>query len=291
MLANLRDAEDLSSIQPPVAPPVRPSLPRLNEHQLGRTDEGISEYTPTNIYSSTSRLCLCVYICVRFSWSHDVPPLLWKVVYHGGRWDSGEWTGSWRARRSHGGQWGWESVLWCEFTNLARFYCSTQHRTELKDDRTHIVISVWHHSSPRGVTSLHTHALIFPFPQITNNKDALRKTWNPKFTLRNHFDSIRGLAFHPVEPVLVTASEDHTLKMWNLQKTAPTKKWEHCWIFWCVNAFKRFLMFSCVCVFRCAALDVEPIYTFRAHRFVRILSRIWIWSNPMNQMWFCGSLS
>ncbi|XP_066517037.1 striatin-like isoform X2 [Hoplias malabaricus] len=75
---------------------------------------------------------------------------------------------------------------------------------------------------------------------ITNNKDALRKTWNPKFTLRSHFDSIRGLAFHPSEPVLITASEDHTLKMWNLQKTTPAKK----------NA----------------SLDVEPIYTFRAHR-------------------------
>uniref|UniRef100_A0A8B9GNP3 Striatin n=1 Tax=Amazona collaria TaxID=241587 RepID=A0A8B9GNP3_9PSIT len=72
-----------------------------------------------------------------------------------------------------------------------------------------------------------------------NNKDALRKTWNPKFTLRSHFDGIRGLAFHPVEPVLITASEDHTLKMWNLQKTAPAKK--------------------------SASLDVEPIYTFRAH--------------------------
>uniref|UniRef100_A0AAQ4PPP6 Striatin n=1 Tax=Gasterosteus aculeatus aculeatus TaxID=481459 RepID=A0AAQ4PPP6_GASAC len=56
---------------------------------------------------------------------------------------------------------------------------------------------------------------------IGNNKDAMRKTWNPKFTLRSHFDGIRALAFHPVEPVLVTASEDHTLKMWNLQKTAP----------------------------------------------------------------------
>uniref|UniRef100_A0AAQ5Y7R7 Striatin n=1 Tax=Amphiprion ocellaris TaxID=80972 RepID=A0AAQ5Y7R7_AMPOC len=74
---------------------------------------------------------------------------------------------------------------------------------------------------------------------ITNNKDALRKTWNPKFTLRSHFDSVRSLAFHPVEPVLVTASEDQTLKLWNLQKMAPAKK--------------------------CAALDVEPIYTFRAH--------------------------
>ncbi|XP_040285447.1 striatin isoform X2 [Bufo bufo] len=75
---------------------------------------------------------------------------------------------------------------------------------------------------------------------IANNKDALRKTWNPKFTLRSHFDGIRGLVFHPTEPVLVTASEDHTLKMWNLQKTAPAKK--------------------------STSLDVEPIYTFRAHR-------------------------
>ncbi|XP_076872239.1 striatin-like isoform X2 [Brachyhypopomus gauderio] len=75
---------------------------------------------------------------------------------------------------------------------------------------------------------------------IGNNKDALRKTWNPRFTLRSHFDAIRSLVFHPTEPLLITASEDHTLKMWNLQKTTPAKK----------NA----------------SLDVEPIYTFRAHR-------------------------
>lgn len=66
--------------------------------------------------------------------------------------------------------------------------------------------------------------LIISSLQIGNNKDAMRKTWNPKFTLRSHFDGIRALTFHPVEPVLVTASEDHTLKMWNLQKTAPAKK-------------------------------------------------------------------
>jgi len=36
---------------------------------------------------------------------------------------------------------------------------------------------------------------------------------------------VRALAFHPVEPVLLTASEDHTLKLWNLQKTVPTKKY------------------------------------------------------------------
>ncbi|KAM9294005.1 striatin-3 isoform 3-T3 [Gastrophryne carolinensis] len=74
---------------------------------------------------------------------------------------------------------------------------------------------------------------------MPSNKDAFRKTWNPKYTLRSHFDGVRALAFHPVEPVLVTASEDHTLKLWNLQKTVPAKK--------------------------SASFDVEPIYTFRAH--------------------------
>lgn len=69
--------------------------------------------------------------------------------------------------------------------------------------------------------------------------DSFRKTWNPKYTLRSHFDGVRALAFHPVEPVLVTVSEDHTLKLWNLQKTVPAKK--------------------------SASFDVEPIYTFRAH--------------------------
>lgn len=75
---------------------------------------------------------------------------------------------------------------------------------------------------------------------VANAKDSsYRKTWAAKYTLRSHFDGVRALAFHPQEPVLVTASEDHTLKLWNLQKTVFTKK--------------------------SAGLDVEPLYTFRAH--------------------------
>ena len=73
--------------------------------------------------------------------------------------------------------------------------------------------------------------------QITTPKEAFRKTWSAKYTLRSHFDGVRALAFHPTEPVLITASEDQTLKLWNLQKTVPAKK--------------------------SAALDVEPVYTFR----------------------------
>lgn len=40
MLANLRDAEDLPSMQPAVTPPSRSSVPRLNEHEVGRPDDG-----------------------------------------------------------------------------------------------------------------------------------------------------------------------------------------------------------------------------------------------------------
>jgi striatin 1/3/4 len=60
--------------------------------------------------------------------------------------------------------------------------------------------------------------------KVTLDKESFRKTWMAKYTLRSHFDCVRALAFHPIEPVLVTASEDHTLKMWNLQKTVSAKK-------------------------------------------------------------------
>ncbi|XP_042246501.1 striatin isoform X2 [Thunnus albacares] len=159
MLANLREVVELPSMQPPVTPPSRPSVPRLNEHEVGRPEEEAMTFLP----SSGKSFIL-------------------------GRVDE-----------AVSNELGLGELAGLTVANEAD-------------------------------------SLAF---DITNNKDALRKTWNPKFTLRSHFDSVRGLAFHPVEPVLVTASEDHTLKLWNLQKTAPAKK--------------------------CAALDVEPIYTFRAH--------------------------
>ncbi|KAK3929953.1 Striatin-3 [Frankliniella fusca] len=77
------------------------------------------------------------------------------------------------------------------------------------------------------------------FGPLSSTTKELRKTWHAKYTLRSHFDSVRALAFHPVEPVLITASEDNTLKLWNLSKTVPSKK--------------------------STSLDVEPLYTFRWH--------------------------
>ncbi|RVE57641.1 hypothetical protein OJAV_G00218300 [Oryzias javanicus] len=79
----------------------------------------------------------------------------------------------------------------------------------------------------------------FGYDISSSKESSFRKTWNPKYTLRSHFDGVRALAFHPVEPCLVSVSEDHTLKLWNLTKTVPAKK--------------------------SASFDVEPIYTFRGH--------------------------
>ncbi|XP_033956534.1 striatin-like isoform X2 [Pseudochaenichthys georgianus] len=161
MLANLRDAEDLSHMQPPPSSPQsRPNAVRFNEHEGNRPDE-VEALT--------------------------FPPTSGKSFIMGAD----------EAMESELG-----------LGELAGLTVANEADSLAYD--------------------------------IGNNKDAMRKTWNPKFTLRSHFDGIRALAFHPVEPVLVTASEDHTLKMWNLQKTAPAKK--------------------------STSLDVEPIYTFRAHR-------------------------
>ena len=62
MLANLRDVEDLSHMQPPAAPQARPSVPRLNEHEASRPDEGQFGLGPqwvrchVHIYNSVKKI-------------------------------------------------------------------------------------------------------------------------------------------------------------------------------------------------------------------------------------------
>lgn len=67
------------------------------------------------------------------------------------------------------------------------------------------------------------------------------RPWRCKYTLRSHFDGVRVVAFHPTENALFSASEDYTLKMWNLNSLAPQPK--------------KGL----------APPELEPIYTFRGH--------------------------
>eukprot|EP00003_Mantamonas_plastica_P025589 TRINITY_DN5050_c0_g1_i3.p2 TRINITY_DN5050_c0_g1~~TRINITY_DN5050_c0_g1_i3.p2 ORF type:complete len:454 (+),score=141.87 TRINITY_DN5050_c0_g1_i3:2031-3392(+) len=68
------------------------------------------------------------------------------------------------------------------------------------------------------------------------------KTWKAKTTLRSHFDGVRAVSFHETEPWLLSASEDYTLKIWNLQYVG-------------AGGGKK----------TTNAPDVEPIVTMRGH--------------------------
>ncbi|KAL6744223.1 hypothetical protein Aduo_017181 [Ancylostoma duodenale] len=73
---------------------------------------------------------------------------------------------------------------------------------------------------------------------IEDDEESLRTAkWNVKMTLRSHLDSIRAMQFHPVEPVLITAGEDGTAKLWNL------------------DGGKE----------KSGTSEIEPVYTFRGH--------------------------
>ncbi|CAF0807079.1 unnamed protein product [Rotaria sordida] len=75
----------------------------------------------------------------------------------------------------------------------------------------------------------------------TTDSSDFRKIWNVKYVLRSHLDGIRCVTFHPVESVVITGSEDRTLKLWNLEKSAVLRKSAS------------------------TTQDLEPIYTFRRH--------------------------
>ena len=40
----------------------------------------------------------------------------------------------------------------------------------------------------------------------------------------SHLDGVRCVAFHPIESMVITGSEDRTLKLWNLEKSAHPEK-------------------------------------------------------------------
>ncbi|CAG9532760.1 unnamed protein product [Cercopithifilaria johnstoni] len=86
---------------------------------------------------------------------------------------------------------------------------------------------------------------------IIPDEDTTNIRWNLKFTLRSHFDSIRAMQFHPVEPVLITASEDSTAKLWNLGSSSNMKmdlKGNQ------ISAHSQSTI-----------TELEPTYTFRGH--------------------------
>mmetsp|Transcript_35765 Transcript_35765/g.93546 ORF Transcript_35765/g.93546 Transcript_35765/m.93546 type:complete len:667 (+) Transcript_35765:182-2182(+) len=57
-----------------------------------------------------------------------------------------------------------------------------------------------------------------------DGEDTPRKTWKMKMELRGHLDGVREVLFHPHEPLLVSASEDHTVAVWKAAVTPQAKK-------------------------------------------------------------------
>ena len=91
-----------------------------------------------------------------------------------------------------------------------------------------------------------------------------RKTWNPKYILKSHFDCIRSLRFHPLEPLLVTCSEDETLKVWNLNKTQTTSTKSG-------KSNQSQSQSGQQPSSAATTFDLEPVHTFRGHTS-RVLS-------------------
>ena len=69
----------------------------------------------------------------------------------------------------------------------------------------------------------------------------------------SHMDAVRAVAFHATEPLLVSGSEDNTLKIWRLDTTSRHVASMH--LLWHVNQCSTPLY------------DVEPIVTYRGHKY------------------------
>nr|CAD2191678.1 unnamed protein product [Meloidogyne enterolobii] len=82
--------------------------------------------------------------------------------------------------------------------------------------------------------------------------------WNVHYTLRSHYDSIRAMQFHPIEPVLITASEDGTAKLWDLNSSSVGSKTGGGGGNYDDGSGKGFPSTGIA--------DIEPLYTFRGHR-------------------------
>ncbi|CAF1098248.1 unnamed protein product [Adineta ricciae] len=96
----------------------------------------------------------------------------------------------------------------------------------------------------------------------TSDSSDSRKTWNVKYALRSHLDGVRCVGFHPVESIVITGSEDRTLKLWNLEKSATMRK------------------------STTTTQDLEPVYTFRRHTGPVLCLAM----NPSGEQFYSGGL-
>jgi striatin 1/3/4 len=63
-----------------------------------------------------------------------------------------------------------------------------------------------------------------PILSVTNQIESkLNLLWNSQPPLKNHYDSIRSVCFHPNDFSLFTGSEDSTVKLWRLSENSDSK--------------------------------------------------------------------
>lgn len=53
---------------------------------------------------------------------------------------------------------------------------------------------------------------------------AVLPSWTAKYNLRSHFDAVRSVVFHHADQILLTGSEDCTLRLWKMAKRGQPKK-------------------------------------------------------------------
>lgn len=104
--------------------------------------------------------------------------------------------------------------------------------------------------------------------------DSKRKQWAAKYRLQSHFDCVRALRFSETDPLIVTASEDETLKLWHLVKPLQTS-----------GKSSQSNLPPSLNTASSLETDIEPLHTYRGHtsRILSLaLSREHIFSGAQN---------
>lgn len=87
--------------------------------------------------------------------------------------------------------------------------------------------------------------------------DYRRKQWTAKFRMQSHFDCVRAMKFVEIEPLIVTASEDQTIKVWHLTRQPQSSGKS--------RQPNIPVPISTMGMPECGILDLEPIHTYRGH--------------------------
>jgi len=92
----------------------------------------------------------------------------------------------------------------------------------------------------------------------TGADDFRKKQWSNKYRLQSHFDGVRDIKFSEKNSLIVTASEDETIKLWHLTRPSSTGgKSRQTNLPPSINAINSM---------EASILDIEPLHTYRGHK-------------------------